>query len=72
MFRILNILWIPKFGIAGAAWATSISYTFAFVVISIVYSKISGNNIWKSILLQRSDFHLYKNLIGKVIYNIVR
>jgi len=69
---ILNILWIPKFGIAGAAWATSISYTFAFVVISIVYSKISGNNIWNVVLPHRSDFYFYKDLVGKIISNILR
>jgi len=64
---VLNILWIPKFGIVGAAWATSISYTFAFVMISIVYSKISGNNIWNVVLPHRSDFYFYKDLVGKIM-----
>ena len=63
---ILNILWIPKFGIAGAAWATSISYTFAFVVIIVVYSKISGNKMWNIILPQDADFHFYRNLIARI------
>jgi len=64
---VLNVLWIPKFGIAGAAWATSASYTFAFVVIMIVYAKISGNNIRHVILPQKSDFYFYKGLVKKVI-----
>jgi O-antigen/teichoic acid export membrane protein len=64
---ILNILWIPKFGIAGAAWATSASYTFAFAVVAIVYSKISGNEMWSIILPQKADFLFYRNLIVRVI-----
>jgi len=64
---ILNILWIPKFGIAGAAWATSASYTFAFVAVVIVYSKISGNEMWSIVLPQKADFLLYRNLIARVM-----
>lgn len=64
---ILNILWIPKFGIAGAAWASSVSYTVAFVAVAIVYSKISGNKLWSIILPQKADFLFYRNLIVKVI-----
>lgn len=63
----LNVLWIPRFGISGAASATSISYTFAFVVITIVYAKISGNNIWHIVLPQRPDFHFYNSLVRRVI-----
>ena len=63
---ILNILWIPKIGILGAAWATSISYTFSFVAIAIVYCKVSGNKIWNVILFQKSDFNIYKNIFRKL------
>ena len=64
---ILNILWIPKFGIAGAAWASSASYTFAFAVVAIVYSKISGNAMRNVVFPKKADFLLYKNLIARVI-----
>lgn len=64
---ILNILWIPKFGIAGAAWATSVSYTFAFMAITVVYARVSGNKIWKVILVQKADFSFYKNLLGRLM-----
>ena len=60
---ILNVIWIPEYGIAGAAWATSISYTFAFVSITIVYSRISGNGINDIIFVKRSDFNFYRNLM---------
>jgi len=65
----LNIIWIPKYGIVGAAWATSLSYSFAFIVITILYSKISGNYIWSVILPKKDDFYLYKNLLKKLVFS---
>ncbi len=64
---ILNILWIPKFGINGAALATSISYTFSFITIIIIYSKISENNLFNTIFLQKTDFKLYKRILIEVL-----
>lgn len=63
---VLNILWISKYGITGAAWATSVSYTVAFVIMTVVYSKISGNRISDIIFPKKVDFFLYKNLISSV------
>jgi len=63
---ILNILWIPKFGIAGAAWATSVSYTFAFILILFIYSKISKNSIRNIIFIKASDFQVYSNILSIV------
>jgi len=64
---ILNILWIPKFGIAGAAWATTISYSVALIGILLVYSKISNNSIMKIIFIQKSDIALYKKLFSALV-----
>lgn len=63
---ILNILWIPKFGIAGVAWATSVSYTFAFILILFTYSKISKNSIRNIIFIKASDFQIYYNVLSIV------
>jgi len=60
---ILNILWIPKVGISGAAWASVVSYTTAAVGAVLIYRKISGNHFAKIIFPQLSDWKLYKNLI---------
>jgi len=70
MFRILNVLWIPKFGISGAAWATSISYTFAFIMTTIVYSKVSGNSATEIIFIQKSDIALYRNFVASLIKQV--
>ena len=60
---ILNILWIPKWGIVGAAWASLISYFLMFTITIFVYSIISGNNFWEVLFIQKSDIKFYKNLI---------
>ena len=61
---ILNISWIPKFGIEGAAWASTISYGLTFVGRVLIYSRISGNSFGVILLPQRSDVTLYKKLWG--------
>ena len=64
---ILNIIWIPKFGIEGAAWASTISYGLTFVGRVLIYSRISGNSFGVILLPQRSDVALYKKLWGLTI-----
>jgi O-antigen/teichoic acid export membrane protein len=63
---ILNIFWIPKWGIEGAAFATAISYYFLLFATLIFYSKISGNKIKEIVFLQRSDFLMYKNILKRI------
>jgi len=60
----LNIIWIPRMGINGAAWATTVSYSILLIGRLIVYSRISGNSIAKTIFLRKSDILLYKKLLS--------
>ncbi|MDY7009300.1 MAG: polysaccharide biosynthesis C-terminal domain-containing protein [Planctomycetota bacterium] len=60
---VLNILLIPKYGIVGAAWATSLSYTFAFVAIAVVYGIMSGNTIATVVIPGARDCRFYVNLV---------
>ncbi len=55
----LNIVWIPRFGIIGAAWATTVSYTIALIGSMIVYCRLSGNNWTVVVFPQRGDWALY-------------
>jgi O-antigen/teichoic acid export membrane protein len=57
---ILNLLWIPKWGIIGAAWATSLSYLGMFMIVAFLYLKISGNKINEILLFKKSDLNFYK------------
>lgn len=56
----LNILWIPRYGIAGAAWASVASYGIALVIVLIVYCRLSGNSWVKVLIPQRTDWALYR------------
>ena len=69
---VLNVLWIPKLGIEGAAWATTVSYSLTLVGRIFIYSNISGNSIKKILIPQSSDFSLYKNLGYLLISKIKR
>lgn len=60
---ILDILWIPKWGIEGAAWALLIADILLFIITVLVYSKISGNRIRDVIFIKKSDFKYYKNFL---------
>ena len=60
---ILNLVLISKIGVAGSAWATSISYTLIFMVRVVVYSRVSGNTYAKIILPQKTDLVLYQRLV---------
>ena len=56
---ILNVLWIPTYGIMGAAGASSLSYMMALIAHLEIYRRLSGNN-WRIILIPRwEDFNLF-------------
>ncbi len=55
----LNILWIPRYGIAGAAWASTVSYSAASAVAIAFYCRLSGNRWTVVVFPQRGDWALY-------------
>ncbi len=55
----LNLLWIPLYGIAGAAWASTVSYTVSFLGALLFYCRLSGNRLTKVLLPQRGDWAVY-------------
>lgn len=63
---ILNLLWIPKWGISGAALATSVSYTVMFLITLIFYIKISGNKIKDVIFIKKDDFKYYREIANRI------
>lgn len=56
---VLNLLWIPRYGIVGAAWASSVSYTVSLFGALFFYCRLSGNRWTKVIFPQRGDWALY-------------
>jgi O-antigen/teichoic acid export membrane protein len=71
---VANIILIPNFGIKGAAFATTLSYSFDAIIKLFVYSYISKNPWWAPILFNQEDKRLFyegfslikKAVIGKI------
>ena len=61
---VLNIILIPRYGINGAAWASTISYVLLFALKLIVYSRISGNRIVDILFIKKSDLKYYRNFLA--------
>jgi O-antigen/teichoic acid export membrane protein len=57
---ILNVFWIPRYGITGAAWASTVSYSLTLVARLFLYCRISGNSWTKVVFPQRGDWTLYR------------
>jgi O-antigen/teichoic acid export membrane protein len=55
----LNIWLIPKWGIAGAAFASTMAYSLATSVVLIVFLKISGNSLIDSLIIKKPDIQTY-------------
>jgi O-antigen/teichoic acid export membrane protein len=68
---VLNIIWIPQYGIEGAAWATSLSYSLSLIGRLYLYRKISGISIWRVLVPQPSDFFLYKKIVVSVFRKVI-
>ena len=56
---VLDLLWIPRYGIVGAAWASTVSYTVSFLGALFFYCQLSGNQWTKVVLPQSGDWALY-------------
>lgn len=69
---VLNIILIPRYGIAGAAYATTISYSLIFFIRLHVYKNISGNKITDVLFVKRSDIALYREAIAAISKKLKR
>lgn len=61
-----NIILIPRFGINGAAMATTLAYILNLVVRMVLYTRITGNKWYDLMLLRRSDATLIKGKIDSL------
>lgn len=54
-----NVLLIPRFGVEGAAWASTISYAMSLAIILPVYCRMSGNTVASVLIPHSADLALY-------------
>jgi len=62
----LNLLLIPRMGIVGAAWASSVSYTITTIVVLIAFMKISKNSLFDTIIIKPQDLKAYSDVLVKI------
>lgn len=62
----LNIVLIPISGILGAALATSITYSLAFILKIVIFCKITKVGFLSIILINKNDIKLYKNMYANI------
>lgn len=64
---VTNVVLIPRWGLNGAAIATTISYVFNMVVKTIIYSKVAKSPWYDQVIPRREDFRLLATalILGK-------
>jgi len=62
----LNLWLIPRWGIAEAAFASTIAYIIATLVVITAFSKISKKSWNEILLIKKQDFQDYKEFIFKI------
>lgn len=64
---VLCLLWIPRWGIVGAAWASTVAYTVQAVVMLVFFTRLSGRGFVETVVPGREDFGLYAAAFRKVV-----
>lgn len=59
---LLNLILIPRWGITGAAFSSTVAYSFTALFILIAYLKMSGNALKDTLLIKKEDFAVYRRL----------
>ncbi|MBI2303825.1 MAG: polysaccharide biosynthesis C-terminal domain-containing protein [Chloroflexi bacterium] len=56
----LNLFLIPRWGLGGAALASTVSYSVSFIIVLSIFLKMSRADLWQSIIIRGEDFALYR------------
>lgn len=60
---ILNLIFVPNYGINGAAFTSTLSYAVAIFIYAFVYSKVVGLSVRELASYRRSDFDFLKKFV---------
>jgi Na+-driven multidrug efflux pump len=58
---------IPRFGVNGAAAASSLAYLAHFAVALFAFSRISGQSVFDALIPRRSDAELYADTVRRFL-----
>lgn len=62
---VFNIWWDPLYGAVGAAWASTVSYTFGGLLFGVVYARMSSLSLADLFILRRNDIQPFFALFAK-------
>jgi len=62
----LDLFLIPRWGIAGAALASTLAYSLATIIVVLAFLKLSRNS-WIDLLIKASDFEAYPDMLSRVM-----
>jgi O-antigen/teichoic acid export membrane protein len=60
----LNLLWIPRYGIAGSAAASLVSYALEAILILVVFRSVAGGTLRETLVWQAGDLADYRQRLG--------
>ncbi len=62
----LNLWLIPRWGISGAAFASSVAYIIGTLAVITAFIKISGKSWGEILIIKKIDLQDYKNILYKI------
>lgn len=66
----LIIFLVPKWGICGAAFASTVAYTLATVVVIISFVRVSNISLVNLFLIKTDDFGVYSGMFNSIMRKI--
>ena len=63
----LNIVLVPKYGVVGAAIATTVTYSMNMMVKTVIFSWMNNMSWTTFVIIKISDFDIYKVYIAKIL-----
>jgi O-antigen/teichoic acid export membrane protein len=62
---VINILLIPRWGIAAAAFSSSVSYCVSTFLILLLYCRVSGNSLSRTVLFSHEELKMLSTQLQK-------
>ncbi len=63
----LCFIWIPMYGIEGAALASTAAYTLQSGIMVVLFRKLSGRSVFESLVVTSDDFALYGRTLRRLV-----
>ncbi len=64
---VLCFAWIPRYGIEGAAWASTAAYTLQSSIMVVLFSRLSGRGVFESLIVRGEDLALYGRTLRRLV-----